>query len=180
MNNSQNSSKIYDDVTFALYFDHELDQSAESEFEAALNSNPELLAQYEDWVATYEMLNAHFEAREAQYSLEGFTDRVMGELPETLERTQRGEAEPAELEEVSLSARLRSILVPFFAGCCVAAVIFMILQRPQPSHPSAQSQPDSLAAQPNSLDEVPVANEVSDESEVNDDEEDEDGEGNDI
>ena len=78
---SEQNKHNYDEVTFALYYDYELDAEESIRFEAALKSDPKLLEAYEHWASTFEHLSQNFEAVEDQYELEGFTQKVMEALP---------------------------------------------------------------------------------------------------
>lgn len=166
------TTKTYDEVHFALYFDRELDQEAEAQFEAALKTNAELLAHYNEWVDTYEALNAHFEAVESSYPLEGFTDRVMADLPELSAQSQTSSsvaaAEPEDSEE--RVSWIRQVFIPFLIGSLVAAALFVALNRP--ANPGSEGTEIH-----NSTDGLTPINDKGSTWPGNDDEEDEDDEG---
>ena len=80
---SEQNKYHYDEVTFALYYDYELDAEESTRFEAALEKDPDLLKAYEQWASTLEHLSQNFEAIEEQYELDGFSQKVMAALPST-------------------------------------------------------------------------------------------------
>ena len=167
--------QTYDEVTFALYFDHELDQIEETRFEAALTADEALHARYDEWANTHYVLNSHFEALESNYALDGFTERVMGALPEIDSLTTPVPAK-AERELMSLSDRLKQALVPFLIGSLAAAALFVVLGR-QITHPNGgDARPGSEFGE--SFDGLtPISNEEGPTWLESDDEEDDDGEG---
>ena len=174
------TAQTYDEVQFALYFDHELDQEAETHFEEALKADAELLARYNEWVGAYETLNAHFESLESSYQLEGFTDRVMAELPELSAHAQISST-PADVEPADSDERvswIRQMFIPFLIGSLAAAALFVALNR------QVNSAGESGAANPgaelgnNTNGLTPISDEKgSTWPENDDDEEDEDDEG---
>ena len=122
-----------DEVTFALYFDRELDREEEAKFEAALNADSELLAQYHLFVETHEQVCAHFEALETSYPLEGFTERVMNDIPEQAPWAQSSTIERASQSlEQSDSSWFKRILIPVFIGCLTAAAILILVSKKGP------------------------------------------------
>ena len=119
-----------DEVTFALYFDRELDSEEEAQFEAALNTDSELLAQYHLFVETHEHVCAHFEALETSYPLEGLTDRVMKHIPEEAPWSQVSTTERASQPmEQSDFSWFKRILIPVFIGTLTAAAILILVSR---------------------------------------------------
>ena len=119
-----------DEVTFALYFDRELDSEEEAKFEAALNADSELLAQYHLFVETQESVYAHFEALETSYPLEGLTDRVMKEIPQEAPWSQASTIErKAQSIEQNESSWFKRILIPIFIGTLTAAAILILVSR---------------------------------------------------
>ena len=119
-----------DEVTFALYFDRELDSEEEAKFEAALNADSELLAQYHLFVETHEHVYAHFEALETSYPLEGFSDRVMNDIPEEAPWVQGSTIErAAQSMEQNESSWFKRILIPIFIGTLTAAAILILVSR---------------------------------------------------
>lgn len=118
-----------DEVTFALYFDNELDREEELRFEAALQDDPKLLAQYNLWAETYERVYEHFETLEANYALEGFTERVMAELPQEAPWEKRS-GESAPREEIKRESQwFKRFFIPILIGSLTAAVIVFALTR---------------------------------------------------
>jgi anti-sigma factor RsiW len=173
------TTKTYNEVHFALYFDRELDQEAEAQFEVALKADAELLAHYNEWVDTYEALNAHFEAVESSYPLEGFTDRVMADLPELSAQTQASPSDTtAGLEDSGERVSwFRQIFIPFLIGSLAAAALFIALNR-QVSSESGGDTNASGAELGNSTDGLtPISDNKGSTWPENDDEEDEDDEG---
>ena len=118
-----------DEITFALYFDNELDLDEATKFEAALNANPELLAQYNLWAEMQEQVCAHFETLEKTYSLEGFTERVMNDLPQTSPWKQPSSEHISHTIEVQESSWFKRLLIPILVGGLTAAVVVFILSR---------------------------------------------------
>ena len=119
-----------DEVTFALYFDNELDHEEEVKFEAALNTDHDLLVRYNLWVETHERVYAHFESLEESYPLEGFTERVMAELPEQAPWTERATSESASQSmEAEESSWFKRFFIPILVGGLTAAAILLVLSR---------------------------------------------------
>jgi anti-sigma factor RsiW len=131
----------FDEVTFALFYDDEMSQEESAHFEATLESDPDLLARYQQWVEIQEGLSAHFESLEASYSLEGFTARVMDALPE--QATWELEATPPERvisEAAPRDSWVKRLLFPLMLGSLTAAVILMIVDRRAPEGTSQPHQ----------------------------------------
>ena len=128
MNNEQN----FDEVTFALFYDDEMSQEESQQFETALESDTELLARYERWIYVQEGISAHFESLEANYSLDGFTNRIMDALPEQapweVEAPRR-----APVEEPQTDSWIKRILFPLMIGSLTTAVILVIMRQSTPS-----------------------------------------------
>jgi hypothetical protein len=119
-----------DEVTFALYFDNELDHDEEAKFEAALNTNSELLARYNLWTETYEHICDHFEALEETYPLESFTERVMKELPQEAPWEQESSSERiSQAIEERESSWFKRFFMPMLVGSLTVAVVVVILSR---------------------------------------------------
>ena len=130
-------SKTPDDITFALYYDDELNLEESKRFEDSLRSDPELFARYQFWVETQESLAAHFESLESNYELGGFTDRVMSELPEVApwEVSAASPARAVTPSEPEGESWIKRLIFPLLIGSLTAAVILMIVDRRAPSGP---------------------------------------------
>lgn len=118
----------FDEITFALFYDGELDAAESLRFEEAL-SNSELAERYGQWLAVRDTICDHFENLESQYSLEGFSDRVIEALPEQSPWSNpRLSSESVAKESVSFGLSLRRWFAPMLVGGLTAAAIIIIAQ----------------------------------------------------
>ena len=72
----------YDEITFALFYDGELDEEESRRFESALAEGGELSDRYGQWLCVRDATLDHFETVEGRYELQGFSDQVMSALPQ--------------------------------------------------------------------------------------------------
>jgi anti-sigma factor RsiW len=155
---SKQTKHNYDEVTFALYYDYELDSDESTQFEHALEQDPTLLKAYEDWVSAFELLSQNFEALEDDYDLEGFSQKVMNSLPnDPWPKTQ-----PAETVHVKDSVESEpwwaGWFKPILIGTLAAAAVLIVARSIQTTAPTNQrstvliNYPD----QTNNQEEAPV------------------------
>jgi negative regulator of sigma E activity len=117
----------YDEITFALFYDGELDSDESRRFEEELESDEALASRYGEWLRVREALMDHFEAIEAEYKLEGFSDRVMDALPTTSPwETSRESTSSPSIERPSFN--WRAWFTPMLVGGLTAAAIMLIAQ----------------------------------------------------
>lgn len=117
----------YDEITFALFYDGELDREEEADFMEALDSDSALREHYESWAELGHRVHDHFEALEASYDLDRFTDQVMEGLPNVSSWTSSRSTE-AIVEESSGASWWRTWMAPMMIGAVSAAAILVIAQ----------------------------------------------------
>jgi anti-sigma factor RsiW len=140
MSTKYQTPSTYDEVTFALYFDQEMDQQEEARFEAALKADSALMKRYNDWVSVYEHFTAHFESLETHYQLDGFTDAVMSDLPAEWDHQRSGGSWAADDHAESHPSWTRRILAPFLIGSMIAAALFIVFKRVHQAEPNTDQQ----------------------------------------
>ena len=115
----------YDEITFALFYDGELDDEESKRFEEALSQSESLSAQYGEWIAARDALYDHFEALEASYPLDGFSDQVMNALPN---RSPWAPPKEQRIHSIPTTSTWRSWFTPILIGGLTAAAILLIAQ----------------------------------------------------
>lgn len=135
----------YDEITFALYYDHELDQEETERFEAALQSDPELMAQYEEWSISLALFHEHIDQLESSYQLDQLSDKVMANLPEQAPWNTSRSSEPESVvmpQREGVASWWKQLWVPALVGGLAAAAILLIangiMQSEQPKTTSTQ------------------------------------------
>jgi len=117
----------YDEITFALFYDEELDHDEERAFLEALESDQVLRERYEAWTELGTHLAKHFESKELSYSLDHLSDKVMSNLP-TDPSWSSSQSVQEVVEEESSTPWWRSWLTPMMVGAIGAAVILIVVQ----------------------------------------------------
>ena len=135
---SEQNKYHYDEVTFALYYDYELDAEESTRFEAALEKDPDLLKAYEQWASAFEHLSQNFAAIEEQYELEGFSQKVMAALPSNpwkRAKVEESSSSPAIAQQESWWA---GWFKPILIGSLAAAAVLVVSRSIQSPSPQAQ------------------------------------------
>lgn len=123
---SDHNEKLYDEVTFALFYDNELDAEEERAFEAQLNDDPQLLEAYNQWVSGLEAVRQHVESVEANYTLDQFTDRVMSALPSESAWTHSTSKSNVSIDQEPKQSWWQGWFTPILVGGLTAAAILII------------------------------------------------------
>ena len=120
----------YDEVTFALYYDHELDAKEAKLFELSLERDEQLMEAYNQWVDVQEAVHHYFEDKESSYKLDHFSDRVMKALPADPNwRTSKPpNSEPVAVQLNTDSPWWQTWLTPMLIGGLVTAALMLIVQ----------------------------------------------------
>jgi hypothetical protein len=170
----------YDEITFALYYDHELDAKEAKLFEMALEQNEQLMKTYDQWVDAQEAVSQYLEDKEAEYQLEGFSDRVMKALPADPNWKVRSEQQEVVSKQDSNQQTpwWQSWFTPMLVGGLVAAALILVIQGLQES-PVQNQRSTILINQAEQGDKAPVIwllDEEDEQEQDNEDEQEQDGE----
>lgn len=128
----------YDEVTFALYYDYELDAEESTRFEAALKTDPDLLKAYEQWASSFEYLSQNFEALEDQYELDGFSQKVMAALPSNPWPEAKTTEPDLSQKNIQKEAWWAGWFKPILIGSLAAAAILVVARSIQSPNPQVQ------------------------------------------
>ena len=123
---SDHNEKMYDEVTFALFYDNELDAEEERAFVAQLKQDSTLMEAYEDWVEGIEAVSQHIKHLESDYELDQFTASVMAALPEQSPWRSKTPTTKVDVDIESEQSWLKSWLTPILIGGLTAAAILIV------------------------------------------------------
>jgi negative regulator of sigma E activity len=134
---SDHNSK-YDEITFALFYDNELDEEDARAFEAQLQDDSELMSAYQEWRATLNAVTDHFEYVESTYNLDDFTKKVMRAISDEPSWAESLTYDQSSAEILLENPWWKAWLFPILIGSLAAAAVLIVARSLDTSSQNAQ------------------------------------------